>query len=460
MHKNVWIISFDGVAISGIITEALKIATILNRQGFRILLDIGYDIKTDKGNFGRSYEGLKDAFPEWIELVRSADIGPLTGYNTEFLNLVFQHANSDVILDIEHPELYTKMEAISDSLAASICNQWRREKISYVIIENGTLPENIIFTKALYKAIDLYGFELGLSKFVIWRDHDLMWSSETSVLKYGNPPYPNAIKPVPSPYIQYVTLHAVAQQKLSEWAGMDVDIAVLPNTYKFSHEETAFGNVQERTDFVRPMLKIKSSDIVISRFTRLIFQKRIDRDIYLISRLRQRFVAQGIDLYLLIIGDINESPHCYQNLVTLIKKYDLGNNILFLGGLPFTLDKSNNKKLSVETIISASDLVSFLTAYDYDSYGNPIGEAISQGTCYISTRYEYYETVYGSHGYLAPVMPITVDHDGLPEAGFVEEVYALLSSPSKMKDYAEFNFQTGEKHFSNDILGNFCKFFR
>ncbi|MEW7001142.1 hypothetical protein M5585_16940 [Serratia ureilytica] len=63
-------------------------------------------------------------------------------------------------------------------LADRLIAQWEALAISHVVVENGTLPENIIYTKALYLAIEDYGRRYRLTRFVIWRDHDLMWNSE------------------------------------------------------------------------------------------------------------------------------------------------------------------------------------------------------------------------------------------------------------------------------------------
>lgn len=450
--KNIWIISFDGIALSGIITEALKLAAVLKEKDFHILLDIGYDIKTDKGNFGKPYAGLHRYFPRWVELARTADVHLLHAYNVDFLNYVFHAVNTSGQLKLKNPDLHKQIENISDVLSHSICDCWRRKNIDYIVVENGTLPENVIFTKALYKAIDTYGREFKLKKFVIWRDHDMMWSSETAIQKYGAAPYCNTIKPTASPFIRYVTLHDAAALKMRQWAGPDIDLTVLPNTYKFKDCKDA--------GFVRPFFKIKDTDIILTRSTRLIPQKRIDRDIHLVSHLRQRFSAQNKEVYLLILGDTEENKACTTELNLLADHLKITKNILFLGGLPFTLDKSNNEEFSVETIILASNVVSFLTSYDYDSYGNPIGEAISLSRCYLATRYEYYDTVYGSQGYLAPVMEITKEQDGLPDETFINDVYALLNAPERMQAYARFNFLTGQNHLSDRVLHKFCEFFQ
>ncbi|MDR3670365.1 MAG: hypothetical protein P4L36_05950 [Holophaga sp.] len=42
-------ISFDAVPLSGVVVEFLKAARIFRNSGYRIHLDLGYEIKSDKG---------------------------------------------------------------------------------------------------------------------------------------------------------------------------------------------------------------------------------------------------------------------------------------------------------------------------------------------------------------------------------------------------------------------------
>ncbi|EJL6399387.1 hypothetical protein NMR73_002355, partial [Vibrio navarrensis] len=50
-RKSAIFISFDAVAVSGITVEAAKIAKSLKMKGIQSYLDLGYDIKIDKGKF-------------------------------------------------------------------------------------------------------------------------------------------------------------------------------------------------------------------------------------------------------------------------------------------------------------------------------------------------------------------------------------------------------------------------
>ena len=96
-------------------------------------------------------------------------------------------------------------------------------------------------------------------------------------------------------------------------------------------------------------------------------------------------------------------------------------------------------------------MVSFLTSYDYESYGNPIGEAIASRVPYLTTRYQLYDTVYGDKGFRAPVMELT-DGD-LPTRPFVDSVAELILDERKREEMAEFNHRLGKRHFGADKAG-------
>ena len=81
-------------------------------------------------------------------------------------------------------------------------------------------------------------------------------------------------------------------------------------------------------------------------------------------------------------------------------------------------------RYSVRDLLAHATVVSFLTSYDYESYGNPIGEAIASGVAYLTTRYEVYDAVYGSKGFRAPILE---PGDDLPDGAFLDEVAELLT---------------------------------
>ena len=50
--------------------------------------------------------------------------------------------------------LLPRVNAAAEAIGERIVATWERHDVSFVMVENGTLPENITYTKALYSAID------------------------------------------------------------------------------------------------------------------------------------------------------------------------------------------------------------------------------------------------------------------------------------------------------------------
>jgi len=441
-------ISFDAVAVSGITVEAAKIARNLARKGIKPYLDLGYDIKLDKGNFNRPYDHEYEIYEGVFELVRVKDLHSVLYYDPGFIT----HAHNALISgrtpvsERQEEEIKAAVAESSRQLADRITRLWEELNIGHVIVENGTLPENIIYTRALYLAIESYGRRRVLGDFVVWRDHDLMWNSEKSVLKYGRPPYPHAVKPVKSRHITYVTLNRHLKNKLEEWCDHAVEIKVKKNTYDFSG--------QGRRINIRKSLGIQDDDILIARTTRIIPQKRLDRDIHLVHRLNQLFSQHGLDrrVFLVAAGNTHEDPACHRHLKSLAQRLGLEHLIKFVGPLQHDFMPSQRNAVTVEDLYHSCDLVSFLTSWDYDSYGNPVGEAISAQRCYICTSYEYYREVYGQYGFEAPVMPISEEHDGLPAEEFIGQVYQFLNDKRRIAEVARKNFLIGRQVLSDSVI--------
>ncbi|MDL2410878.1 hypothetical protein PY650_36200 [Rhizobium calliandrae] len=284
IRKCAIFISFDGVSVSGITVEAVKIAKKLTDEGFKCYLDLGYDINISKGNFGRPYKFEAALYHKCFELARVADLSNIPNYTIEFLDKVNKVLISETLAVSRDARaaILTSVDEVAAEVALKIEALWKYLNVSKVIVENGTLPENIIYSRALLLAIEQYGRAKNLRNFVIWRDHDLMWSSEKKSMKYGAPPYPYATKPVKSQYITYVTLNEKLRDELEAWSNFEVEVQVGKNAYNFS--ECSRRNI-------RPLLGIRKSDILIARTTRLIPQKRIDRDIVLVNLNRAGFAG-------------------------------------------------------------------------------------------------------------------------------------------------------------------------
>ncbi|OEU91975.1 glycosyltransferase [Streptomyces abyssalis] len=451
-----WGISFDATPISGVVVEFVKTARHFRERGYRVHLDLGYDVKADKNAFFKPYSDEAALLPHWIRLDRVAGLDQVPGYDQDFVSDVLR----ECVQDGAGAHLLPRVEAAAEAISERIVETWERLDVSYVLVENGTLPENITYTTALRSAVERYGRRRRLGRFVLWRDHDLMWQSEPGTGKYGTFPYPRTVAPVNSPYIRYLALHEEARTKTLEWVPDLENIDVLPNT--FTHAPTvgaggppgtpgafsAPGREQQHGSFRRDF-GIPEDAPLIARFTRIIPQKRIDRDIHLVARLADR-----ADVHLFVAGDTGESPEEHSRLVRLAESLGVRDRVVFGGRLaPHEAGAAaaRGDGHSVRDLLAHADLASFLTSYDYESYGNPIGEAIASRVPYLTTRYQLYDTVYGDKGFRAPVMELT-DGD-LPTQSFVDSVAELILDERKREEMADFNHRLGERHFGADRAG-------
>lgn len=443
-----WGISFDATPISGVVVEFVKTARHFRNRGYKVHLDLGYDVKADKNAFFRPYRDEAAQLPDWIRLDRVENLREVPGYDQEFVSAVLR----EHVRDGAGAHLLPRVHAAAEAIAERLVETWERRGVSFVMVENGTLPENITYTMALHSAIESYGRRHRLGPFVLWRDHDLMWQSEPGTGKYGTFPYPGTVAPVNSPYIRYIALHEEARRRTLEWVPDLENIDVLPNT--FAHgpaHRPADGRPHPRpqaTGF-RRHFGIPEDAPLIARFTRIIPQKRIDRDIHLVARLADRARA-----HLFVAGDTEEAPEEHARLVRLAGSLGVGDRVVFGGRLApheTGVSAAPGDGYSVRDLLAEAQLASFLTSYDYESYGNPVGEAIASRVPYLTTRYQLYDTVYGDKGFRAPVMELT-DGD-LPTPTFVDSVAGLILDERKREEMADFNHRLGRRHFGADRAG-------
>ncbi|WP_181768459.1 glycosyltransferase [Streptomyces albidus (ex Kaewkla and Franco 2022)] len=435
-----WGISFDATPISGLVVEFVKTARLFREQGYRVHLDLGYDVKADKNAFFRPYQDEGSLLPGWVRLDRIDGIDEIPGYDQQLVSAVLR----EYIQEGAGEHLLPRMDAAAEMIGERIVETWERLDVSFVMVENGTLPENIVYTRALYSAIERYGRRHRLGRYVLWRDHDLMWQSEPGIKKYGDFPYPRTVAPVNSPHIHYIALHEEARDKTLEWVPGLENIDVLPNT--FTHTPAV---ADRRNSAFRRDHGIPEDAPLIARCTRIIPQKRIDREIHLVAALADR-----ADVHLFIAGDTAESPDEHAELLHLAESLGVRDRVVFGGWLaPHEADigSASGRGYSVRDLLAHADLVSFLTSYDYESYGNPIGEAIASRVPYLTTRYQLYDTVYGDKGFRAPVMELTTGD--LPTQSFVDSVAELILDERKREEMAEYNHRLGKRHFGADRAG-------
>jgi len=435
-------ISFDGLAISGIVNEFLNVAAAVRGNSFRVLFDLGYDI-----TLGRTKELGGAYFPPWVETVRCIGSTYPRSYSPELV----EEARARVLAgtSIAAAKIY---DDVCNQLAASLVATFVRENLRFLIVENGTLPDNPLFTEALYLAIAEYGARQKLGKYVFWRDHDLMWSAEPHL--YGSYPYPGVRKPEPNPHIHYVVTTEWMRQRMYAWAS-SITCHVIP--YRFF--SPALNHLPSRS--LRSAYAIPEDAYLVARCTRVVPQKSIERDLRLLDQLQLRLAASGDrrKIFLFVTGPTQEDRAEFERLRALEQTFSIAGQVVWGDGLlPFStilIDPAvQTNHLSIRDLLAEADLSSFLTTYDYEGFGLPPGESMVMGVPFIATTYELYHEVYGSKGAIAPLLPIdrASSPDELIPESFITWTLRALTDGSYRAQITSRNLEVVRRFFSMDAL--------
>lgn len=435
-------ISFDGLAISGIVNEFFNVAAALRGDRFRVLFDLGYDI-----SMGRTAELDCAFFPHWVLPIRCiGDIRPQR-YSEELV----KEASNRVIngTSIVALKIY---DDVCHQLAALLLATFERENLRFLIVENGTLPNNPLFTEALYLAIAEYGARRKLSKYVFWRDHDLMWSAEPHL--FGSYPYPGVRKPEPNEYIHYVVSTEWMQKRVLAWAP-SIKCHVIP--YRFFSPALYHPPSQS----LRSAYAIPEDAYLVARCTRVVPQKSVERDLHLLHQLQLRLAASGDNrkIFLFVAGPTLEDPVEFERLCSIERTLSIAGQVVWGDGLlpvnAIIMDPTAEaNRFSIYDLLAEADLSSFLTTYDYEGFGMPPGESMAMGVPFIATTYELYHDVYGSKGAIAPLLPI--DRSTSPDApipeSFISWTMKLLTDREYRAEVVRRNLEVCQRFFSVDAL--------
>lgn len=441
VQQSILGISFDGLAISGIVNEFLNVAWAVRNDKCRVLFDPGFDITA-----GRTADTGHLFLPEWVETVRCITPPP-----KEYCSAVVEDA-ADLVISGTSIAKAGVYDDLCNQLAELLVKTFQRENVHLLIVENGTLPDNPLFTEALYSAIAEYGAQREFGKYVLWRDHDLMWSAEPHL--YGAYPYAGVRKPAANPHIHFAVITKWMQLRMRAWAPT-ATYHIIPNRFF----PPIFQPSTENS--LRAAYEIPENAYLIARCTRVISQKTIERDLRLLSELQRRLAMSkdGRQIFLFVTGPTKEDNAEFERLHSLERVLSIEGQVIWGDGLlpfnPSIVDSpALRNRFSVLELLLESDLSSFLTSYDYEGFGNPPGEAMAMGVPFISTTYELYQEVYGNKGVVAPLLRIdrgSSADDPIPE-DFLQWTLRILEDADYREQIIKHNLSICRRFFSINAL--------
>jgi glycosyltransferase involved in cell wall biosynthesis len=365
---------------------------------------------------------------------------------------VIEHAAALVSQGIPVGETSTYRD-LCQELAAAITQTLERENVRILVVENGTLPDNPLFTEAVYQAIENHGIRHHLGNYVLWRDHDLMWSTQPQL--YSTYPYAGVRRPKANPYITYAVATQWMRTRMAAWAP-EADYKVIPNRFYFRVPPP----IRSKRS-IRAAYSVPADALLIARCSRVIPEKCIERDLRLVDRLQKRLADHDSSrkIYLFVTGPTQEDPKEYARLRQLTEDLAIEAQVVWADGLlPFinlNADEEPNH-FSIRELLAEADLSSFLTSYDYEGFGNPPGEAMAAGVPFVATTYELYHEVYGSKGAVAPLLQIDRDSapaDPMPD-DFIDWTLQALTDPAYRAQIATRNLEVCQRHFSLEALAD------
>lgn len=441
MRPSIFGISFDGLPISGIINAFVDVATIYRDYEYRVFFDLGYDIEPQNSHLGPS-----PAVPSWVNQVSLLGSQVPIGYSRSTIDRAKALVNRGEGIST-HPDFM----ALAQRLSVPIADFFRRRKVRLIVVENGTLPNNPIFTAALDLAIEMHGQRHQLGPYVLWRDHDLMWASLP--YEYGPYPYPGVRKPYPSRYIVHAVLSEWMRVRVLAWApGSHSE--VIPNCFHFR---------ERRPSGIRAAFGIPPDALLIARCTRIIPAKHIERDLRLLELLQRELQRMGDarKIYLFVTAPTQEDAQEFDRLREIQAGLKCRDQVIWGDGLDHGYEtgkprrlRGEPKRFSVPDLLAESDLSSFLTSYDYEGFGNPPAEATAMGIPYISTNYEVYQDIYGKLGAIAPLLPIERNSsasDEIPDF-FLQWTLRTLLDPIYRAEIVAKNREVIGRHYSAAAL--------
>lgn len=441
-------ISCDAIPISGLIVEFYKLAQILHHLDWEISLDLGYEIRVEKNNFGKPYP-RKRYTPLWINLVR-APLLDIDGYTPQAIDKIREISSRRILKKADIQKLQTRIDKLSANISDHLTKWLFEESPDMIVVENGTLPENIAFTTVLKSSITNYGREKHLNRYVLWRDHDLPWSVDP--FRYPPPPFNRFVSlPDSNKYIRYAAIQQSLAEKIHLYSPQ-AEVITLKNSFIDSHHTQP-----TVTSFNRGLLEKfgipRNADLFVCD-VRIIPQKRIDRCIHLLHHLKFLYKKSGIknEPYLVIAGPADEDPKEFYKLTKLCSSLGVQKNVIFANGLVLEgYKKGKETYYSVKDAAAYAKMFWFFTGQLYDSFGEAVGEAASFKLPISVSGYDAFQQVYGENGFWATILNDKFGQD-IPDLNFAEKVFDVIKNGYKYQALLENNFKLCQRYFSSSKL--------
>ena len=116
------------------------------RSGSAATACISISVTTSRRTRTRSSVPTHDEaalLPDWVQLDRIDGIDEVPGYDQQLVAAVLR----EYVQGGAGEHLLPRVNAAAEAIGERIVETWERLDVSFVMVENGTLPENVTYTK-------------------------------------------------------------------------------------------------------------------------------------------------------------------------------------------------------------------------------------------------------------------------------------------------------------------------
>ena len=404
-NKNIGFISFRFSGTDGVSLETKKWAEVLTKMGFSCFYLAGELDTPEESSF--PVPEAHFSHPEIRELY----------------NLSFSKASRP-------PALTAGIHKYREFIKKKIYEFIKMYDLDLLIPENSlTIPLNIPLGLAITEVIAETGIK------AIAHHHDFFWERKR-FLRNCVWDYLNSCFPPHLPSIKHVVINSSGQNQLALRTG--ISSTLIPNVMDF--ENPPPGPDDYNRD-VREALGLKPGQLLFLQPTRVVQRKGIEHAIELTARI-------GLDAVLVISHASGDEGYEYQNRIReyadLLKIQALFVDYIINDRRGAT--KDGRKIYSLEDVYPHADLVTYPSVFE--GFGNAFLEAIYFKKPILVNNYSIY-----SHD-IKPKGFDVIEIDDFISASSVEYARNVLSSPSRIEEMGNKNYDLALHYYSYSILKN------
>ena len=391
--------------VDGVTFETAKWEVALEKSGHQVYLCAG-DVDALRPN-ARLVPAMHFTYPQAARVTAAA----------------FDH-------DSDPASVRAEIERLAGLLEPVLADWVAAHHIELLLVENAwAIPMQLPLGLALRRLVETTGLP------AIAHHHDYWWERE----RFAECVVPEVLDeafPPDLPNVRHVSINSLAASELERRRG--IRSTVIPNVFDFDNPRPRRSPTVRRR--LRHELGMNERGLLVVQPTRVVPRKGIELAIELVGRLGDP------DAVLLITSPAGDEGLDY--LVSLERLAEKAGVQLRYAADRFVPDDLEGQPIrpahSLHDAYLAADLITYPSLYE--GYGNALLEALFYGVPLLVNRYPVYVAD------IAPLGLKLIEIDGAITEETVDEVRALLASPSRIRANARHNFAIGQKHLSYRVL--------